>query len=252
MVVVNMFWYGPKLGAIHAACVRSFVRHGHRTILHCYSKPVDAPDGVEVFDARALMPEIELIRDNATGSPAIGADRYRYRLIESGMGLYCDCDVFCMKPIDDEDYIFSREQDNYVNNAVLKYPPNSELSRALVAATKSRYYVPEWLRRRDRFAFALRKKLGFPISVEDMHWGVWGPTLLTHHVKTLGLWHRSKPMDYFYPVHPRHTELFFDPDLRLDDLVTHRTLGIHLWHSMLKGKEPPKGSPLYAIINDMV
>jgi hypothetical protein len=246
---VNMFWCGDALGPINAACLRSFIRHGHRTILHCYKRPTDLPDDVELFDARQIMPEKDLIFDHKFGSPAIGADRYRYRLIQRGMGLYSDCDVFCLKPIKDEDYIFGREENNTINNAFLKFPPHSRLSIALNNSTSSIYHIPEWVSRRKKYFLKAKKALGFPSSVAEMDWGTWGPSLLTYHIKRIGLWSKSKPIDYCYSIHYKQTELLFDPDLNIEDLITHRTVAIHLWHNMLKKEEPPKGSPLFQIIN---
>ncbi|MFG1378095.1 hypothetical protein [Xanthobacter autotrophicus] len=141
---------GDRLGPIHAACIRSFVRHGHDVVLHSYGRPVDTPDGVTLFDAAALMTQQELIRHRPTGSPALGANRYRYRLLKAGMGIYVDCDVFCLQPFPDEPYLFGLEQNGQVNNAVLAMPPDSKLLQDLVSATEDDYFIPPWVRRSDR------------------------------------------------------------------------------------------------------
>lgn len=57
MITINSLWIGKKLGPIHAACLRSFIRHGHDVVLHAYGKPDDTPEGVRLFDASKLMAE---------------------------------------------------------------------------------------------------------------------------------------------------------------------------------------------------
>jgi hypothetical protein len=247
-VDINMFWHGPQLGAIHAACVRSFLRNGHTVIMHCYKRPSDLPDSVRVFDASKIMPLADLHADRATGSVALGSDRYRYRLIAAGFGVYADCDMFCLRPITDAPYIMGAEQDDTVNNAFLKFPADSSLAKALIEATQDYYLIPPWFRSSKRRRFRVLQKFGLGMHVGEHSWGVWGPRLITHYVNEMGLWSDVAPIDRFYPVHPRQTSLLHDPELCITDLVTPRTEAIHLWHKMLGGKTPPKGSPLHEIM----
>lgn len=248
---VNMFWHGAELGPVHSACIRSFLRQGHPVILHCYNAPIDVPDGVQLFDASKLMPLSDLIANSETGSVSLGADRYRYRLIEAGFGLYVDCDMFCLKPIPESEYIFGEEDSQRINNAVLKFPPDSELSQALIAATENEYFIPEWLNAKRKFLLRARRSIGFPKSVRGMRWGVWGPNLLTHQINKIGLGHEAKPIDYFYPIHYFSTSLLFEPGLTIKDLATPRTLAIHLCHKTLGSLQAPPDSPLGEIVNQI-
>ena len=102
--IVNAIWIGPELGAVQVACLKSFLRHGHRVVLHCYEAPIDVPSGVELADASRLLPLSRLFRTK--GSLAPFADLLLYELLGAGLGLYVDCDVFCLRAIEDADYIF--------------------------------------------------------------------------------------------------------------------------------------------------
>ncbi|MFG1351225.1 hypothetical protein [Xanthobacter autotrophicus] len=239
---------GDRLGPIHAACIRSFVRHGHDVVLHSYGRPVDTPDGVTLFDAAALMTQQELIRHRPTGSPALGANRYRYRLLKAGMGIYVDCDVFCLQPFPDEPYLFGLEQNGQVNNAVLAMPPDSKLLQDLVSATEDDYFIPPWVRRSDRRVWRLRKAMGFPRHVADQPWGTFGPQLVTYMIQKHHLMKMAQPIDIFYPLHHQQTSLLAQAGLRIADMVTPRTLGLHLYNHSLKGLEPVDGSPLHEVI----
>lgn len=246
---INMFWHGQELGALHAACVRSFLRNGHTVIMHCYEQPRDLPEGVQVFDAARIMPLSELHAHRETGSVALGVNRYRYRMIAAGCGLYADCDMFCVRPMTDAPYVFGLEQDDMINNAILKFPPDSALANALIEATRDYYFIPPWLRSSKRRRLNLLSKLGRGVHVGEHPWGVWGPQLVSHCVNELGLMQEAAPIDRYYPVHPRQTALLSDPGLCIDDLATPRTDAIHLWHKMLDNQVPPKGSPLHEMLN---
>lgn len=245
---VNMFWHGPRLGDVHAACLRSFLRQGHHVILHGYDPPDDLPDGVETLDAATIMPFADLISHDETGSIAVGVDRYRYRLLQAGMGLYCDCDVYCLRPIEDADYIFGREDRKCINNAVLKYPAGGELAAKLVAETADEHYIPDWCRRRDKYLMRARRLVGLYPSVRKQPWGFWGPILLTHWIEKLGLAALARPIDHFYPLHYLNSELLSEPGLRIEDLATPRSFAIHLCHQAQAREAPPPGSPLRQII----
>lgn len=217
--------------------------------MHCYDRPVDLPAGVHTFDASRLMPLSYLQAHKETGSIALGANRYRYRLIAEGFGLYADCDMFCLRQITDLPYIIGKEQDDVLNNAFLKYPINSDLAQALIDATQDYYFIPPWFRASKKRRLSIRRRLGQGVHVGEHPWGVWGPQLVSYFVKELGLWEEAAPIDRYYPVHPWQTTLLRDPDLSIYDLVTPRTEAIHLWHKMVGSDLPPKGSALWEVIN---
>ena len=184
-----------------------------------------------------------------SGSFALGSNRYRYLLIEAGMGVYADCDMFCVGDIGEVDYLFGQEETGRVNGAILHYPPGSALSKHLLEATKSRNEVPPGLGRSKELFFKTRKMLGLPKSVEKFKWGVWGPTLLTHAVKSLDLWDHSAPIDAYYPVHFRNTQLFYEQGLCLKDITTPRTKTVHLWYRNLREMEPAENTPMHEILS---
>jgi len=217
--------------------------------MHCYERPSDLPDGTRVFAARKIMPISELQPHHETGSVALGVNRYRYRMIAEGFGLYADCDMFCLGPITDAPYILGKEQDNIINNAFLKFPPESDLANALIDATRDYYFIPPWFSSSKKRRLAFKKRLGRGVHVGQHAWGVWGPQLISHYVKELGLSSEVAPIDRYYPVHPWQTTLLSDPGLCISDLATPRTEAIHLWHKLLSSEAPPHGSPLWEMIN---
>ena len=95
---VHAVWIGGPLGSMHVACLKSFVRIGHRTVLHVYDDPTDAPAGVELADASKILPR-ERVVVHRNGSYALFADIFRYKLLASGAEIYVDCDMYCVRPL---------------------------------------------------------------------------------------------------------------------------------------------------------
>jgi hypothetical protein len=107
--VINAFWVGPKLGPVSRACLYSFVRAGHRVRLHVYENPSDVPYGVELADAAELMPKSMAMAHKETGSFALAADFFRYEVQAAEIGVYVDCDCYCLQPLEDAEYIMGWE-----------------------------------------------------------------------------------------------------------------------------------------------
>jgi len=230
--VVNAIWIGPELGPIHAACLCSFLCHGHRVVLHCYEPPKDTPKDIEIADAAKLLPAYRTIRYRRSGGLSLYSNLLRYEVLRAGLGLYVDCDVFCLRPIEDADYIFGWETGKSINNAVLKMPADCPALAALSAIKDTPNFVPPWRKKRRRRWEWLRGGAP-PLPLEELPWGTTGPNALTYYAKQHGVAHLASPIDRFYPLHWDQVRLLFDPALPLKALTTPRTDAIHLYHSKL-------------------
>jgi hypothetical protein len=210
--------------------LRSFVQVGHKTVLHAYDPPSDLPNGVELADARALMPESRIVRYDKSGSPALFANLFRYQLLRAGLGLYVDCDMYCVRPIQDADYIFGWQDEWTICNAVLKLPPDSPILTKLCNLKDG--FIPPWIGRRETLKLRFRELIGGPRLLGQMRWGTTGPKAVTWYAKQDGLASHAAPTDVFYPIAKSHIHLLLDPDLRLDELITPRTQAVHLWNQL--------------------
>ena len=254
---VNAIWIGPELGQIHAACLRSFLRHGHRVMLHCYERPADTPANVEIADARNLLPESRIIRYRGTGSFALFSNLLRYEILKAALGLYVDCDVFCLRPIEDADYIFGHEgilKGQSLSNAVLKLPSDCPTLAALCAIKDTHDFIPPWEENEKARERPLQWLRGAPATaLQDLPWGTTGPRALSYYAEQHGIAHHASPIDRFYPVPWIHLELLFDPGLSLKELITHRSDTVHLHNNNQRKRLPadiglPKGSPIWEIV----
>jgi hypothetical protein len=251
LAVVNAIWIGPRLGPVHSACLQSFIDHGHRVILHAYEAIEDAPPTVESFEARNLMSADMIVRHQKTGSLALASDIYRYRILRAGMGLYVDCDMFCMRPIADRDYILGWANEKHITSAVLKAPKDSALVAALCAAADDPAFVPPWDPAPKRFYHHLRKSLGMPVPVLRQRWGTIGPKLVTHSVQELGLSSVVSPPAVFSPLRSMEHHRLYEAGLSLAALATPETLAIHLRNELIRRRpmaDIPTNSPMAQIL----
>jgi hypothetical protein len=248
VTTINSLWIGDRLGEVNAACLRSFIRHGYRVVLHCYDRPVDTPKGVELFQASKLMKPEEIVR-HKTGSLTLSSDIYRYRILREGMGIYVDADIYCLRPLPEDEYLMGFERDDHVNNAVLRIPPNSKLLTDILQASENPHFIPPSKKRSRRMIGHLRRAIGFPIHVSNRGWGVIGPRLITYLVRRDGLQDIVQPIDVLYPLHFENTSLLFSRGLRLVDITSSRSCTIHLMNSSLHGREILPDTPLHGVIS---
>lgn len=247
---VNFFWVGNQLGRLHAACIRSFQQHGYHAVLHTFDAPSDVPEGVETFDASRLLSRNEIVAYKREQSFALTANIYRYRLMEAGLGLYADCDVYCLRPFPKQEWLFGWETDGVINNAVLKVPAGSELTKDLVESTSGGLFVAPWWSPRKQATYRFLKRYGLGRGIEQTKWGTTGPRLLTYLLKKHGLDSKALPIDAFYPVHYSNISLLTESGLTVADLTTRRTYAIHLYNgSIAPNLQLAANTPLAEILS---
>lgn len=230
----NSLWIGGDLGPVSRACLSSFVRHGHRVVLHCYDAPGDVPAGVELSDAALVLPSARVIRHKATGSYSLFSNLFRYELMRLGQGLWIDCDVYCVRPIiRTGEYVIGWQDPVSLNGAVLRMPPNSPALHWLMSIFTERSPLLPWLAPDELAKFSAMKAAGTEFDLGDLPWGVAGPRALTHVFKAMGLSRHARPPTVFYPLH------FNDGGLLLSKgdigrIVSPNTLVVHLWNEGLR------------------
>ena len=238
-----MLWIGASIGPVERACIRSVLRQGHPLRLWTYSPPARVPDGVEMAEARLVLPESAIIR-HRNGSVALFANRFRYRLQQLGLGAWLDTDIYLIRPFSGSNYLLTEEAPGLINNAPFKTPPDSPLLAPLLALFEEKT-VPSWLPLRDRIAARLRLLTTGRSGLSRMPWGVAGPRAVTALARQYGLDHLASPPETFHPFSWTEADWILDPARTLDQRATEATVGVHLWNECIKGfkdKPAPPGS----------
>ena len=252
--VCHALWVGEALGRVEQACLSSFVDAGHRVELHVYQNVAGVPRGVDVVDGAAILPRDAIVRYTHTsaGSASLFSNRFRYELLRAARGVWIDCDVLCVRPIEDTAFIFGRQDDGLVNGAVLKLPADHAVLAELCAIFTTRRWIPPWLGLRARISCAVRYRARRSFGVADMGWGTTGPRALTYYLGRHGLTGRAQPEDVLYPIAWRESRLLTGSDRdAVRARITPRTSCIHLWAQARRegSARIERGSFLEAVID---
>ena len=242
---LNALWVEGRLGYIERLCLSSALQVGHDVVLYTYGKVEDIPYGVDVRDGSDVMPDNYMIKYTRRPSYALGSNRFRYFLQKQGLGCYIDCDVLFLKPIDTRcDYIFGFESEGRVNSAVLKLPVQCDILEDLLQLAMERPVIPPWWPIRKKLQQWARYQLGKDKRLEDLEWGLTGPTGLTYYTKKHGAFSKVQPIDVFYPNPHQQALDIFDPEIDFGSRITERTVTMHLWNEIIKSaarSQPPAG-----------
>lgn len=234
---VNSFWTGRPLGELERLCVLSMLKQGHKVRIFSYGDLGPLPDGVERADAEAIVPAAALLRHRKSGSPSLGSNVFRYRLMQQGLGLWLDLDMLLFRPIRmSAGPVFGWQDSSTINTAVLYLPPDSPTLAALLTFTDEPYPVPPFFRPYRQRLLRFRHAIGLPQHVTRMRWGVFGPKALTYFARQTGEAAQAAARDVYYPLHSRraHGALMTGYDLAAH--FTPETVGLHLWNEALRKK----------------
>lgn len=224
------------------ACLKSVLRQGHAVTLYSYGRPDGVPDGVEVRDASAVLPEDKVIR-HRSGSPSLFSNWFRYEAQRRELGTWVDCDVYLLSPLDgDSPYLFGEQEAGRINTGVLRLPPDSPLLPPLLAIFEERA-VPAWLPIRSRMSAYWRLLSSGRSGLAEMPWGSAGPEALSFLARQHGLSRWALPPEAFCPMRWQDALWITDPALDIDDVITPATVSIHLWNERIKGvKDAPSAA----------
>ncbi len=74
---IGMLWIGGDLSFLEILCIKSFVDAGHPVHLFTYHDIGNAPDGVDIQDARNILAGPPFLKYERTDSLALHADLFR-------------------------------------------------------------------------------------------------------------------------------------------------------------------------------
>ncbi|MEN8837014.1 MAG: glycosyltransferase family 2 protein [Celeribacter marinus] len=232
---IASLWIGGHLSFIEQVCLKSFSDHGHRTILYTYGGVSNCPAGVEQMDANLIFPNTDFITHSQSGSPAIHADAFRYKMISLQNVIWVDADMLCMQPWTFEDqWVFGWEKTNrLVCNAVLGLPRASKTLKKLNDFCENEYPIPPWAQEEERTELEAAAANGRPVHVSDLKWGVWGPSALTHFLYETNEMEHVMPQEAFYPISFKRRRALLEAGTAIENELGEGCFGVHLWNRRL-------------------
>ncbi len=230
----HSLWIGPRLPASARACLGSFLRHGHRVIVHSYAPIASLPAGVENRDAARILPESAIVRHHRTNSVSLFSNYFRYKLAERARGFWIDCDIYCLRPFDfPDELVFGWENETQINGAVLRLVPGSALHRDLVALFQEKSPQFQWFSTSQRIRARARSLYHRKPLITQLPWGAAGPRAITWLARKHGLQNKAQPVEVFYPVSYDDAGKLCLRDFDMAEAAGARTVAIHLWNQHL-------------------
>lgn len=220
-VTVHMLWVRGALSQLEALCIASFVSKGYRVRLWTYGGVSNPPHGIDLCDARDVLPEESLFL-NQLGSYAGFSDLFRYAVLRQHGGMYADVDVIAIMPADQLPgvpfLVTERARDGSVKvNGNIIHLPQPCAGDLIDLA----------------FAYAS----AFP--KEQVSWSEIGPSLLT---AIVGIHPRHgfaiMPPDFANPV-----DWWTVPDALLASATPPECFFLHLYNDMWRRARVNKNSP---------
>jgi len=232
---VASLWIGPELSWMEQICLMSFLEKGHRTILYTYDDVKSVPEGVELRDAREIMPSDQIIYHVNTGSPAFHSDVFRLRMLAQTDYLWVDTDAYCLKPFERQEHGFfygwGTDKRRIICSGVVKLPKHSETLRAMLDLTRDEYPVPPWATPERQAELRRLKEAGQGVHMSLMPWGVCGPEALHFFAHQSGEVQHAFDGPVLYPVSFSNTRAFHRPHLKRKVLeaITDETVSVHFY-----------------------
>lgn len=232
---VHMLWIGGDLSTLERVCLSSFVKNGHTTVLHTYGKVGNVPGGVIVSDANEILSESHVFSNTGDGIGNGGfagfSDWFRYELLGTHPGWWCDTDMVCLRRFDfDQNCVVAtsreRQWGTLALGCALRLDPDDPLLN---------------------FCMDFCRNNNVKELVSQSYIAV-GPGLLQRGIRELGLQHYEVPPDTFCSISWRHSRfLTSSPVDRVIYNIKRRirggepierikssSKGLHLWHSTWK------------------
>ncbi|MBO9448406.1 hypothetical protein J7416_21460 [Ruegeria sp. R14_0] len=226
-----MLWVDGPLSFLEQLCIKSFLDVGQHVCLYSYGEIPNIPDGAEHRDARDVLSDENILTHERTGSPAVHADKFRYRMLAQQPDMiWADTDAYCVKPFTtDNGHFHGRISPNETNNGVLRLPVDSPTLFDLIDYTENPYRIPPWLAKRHRRDLIQDARGGNPRHAGEMPWGVWGPSALTWLLAQNGEARFSLPEQFLYPISYAHRRVLGRPGTNASRFVTDETMSIHFY-----------------------
>ena len=250
---VVTFWHGP-LDRLRLTCLRSQVAAGHKVTVYSFDPLPGLPDGVGNAEAEAILPQAfseKLRPPQADGgwrdwTILQFSDFFRMQLMARRAGLWLDADVLLLKAvgIDPAKPCFAWERPRQLGNSVLYLPANDPIVRAFEDLMAQDELTPDWLARRHRLMFMLRKLRGGSNRLSDLRVAIYGPASLTALARRAGELNQALPKKSFYAVHAE-PKRFFEPADFSALIADPDIVGFHV-SPKGRGNQPPVPGSLYA------
>lgn len=242
MEIANFFWYGKPLSIYEQLCITSFIHHGFEVNVWSYMH-LDLPKGVNLKDAKEILPEEDLFKysyDGRSKNLAAFSDIFRVTLLVNKPNeWWFDTDCLCLKDASE----FAQLKQN--KNIVIGWEDlhKDRVGAAIITISNE-----------DLKIKLMQKQKEMLSSSNDFIWGAFSVVLATDFCKENNLENEILPINMFYPIGYWEIEKFYDVEETEASLKRCEDSYVcHLWNEIIRRNNidktilPPKDSFLYTM-----
>ena len=166
-----MLWVKGNLTNLEKICINSFLHHGYKLILWTYGEIHNSPKGIQIKDAKFILPKKKIFLINNSYAPF--SNLFRYHLLKKLGGLWVDTDIVCLKKFDhlcSESFLVSEKtRPRGFFRRLFRVVPLLQINNNVIYNKN--------IKDKNIIDLALVISLNFPY--EKFRWGGTGPHLLT-------------------------------------------------------------------------
>ena len=248
---IGMLWVKGPLSFLEQLCIVSFLDAGQHVRLYIYGDVPNIPKGVEICDARDVLPSESFETHVQSGSVALHSDKFRYQLLAKHSDIiWADTDAYCVRPFTtDNGHFHGWAAHDEINGGVLRLPASGKVLADLIKLTDDPYGIPPWLPKWRKRELKAAVDSGKPVHAGELEWGIWGPRALTwflHYHKQVKY---TLPHSALYPVPFKYRRMMARSDDNIDKFFPEGAYSIHFYGRRMRrfiatkyGGTPPPDS----------
>ena len=235
--LAQSLWIGPRLRWIEHLAIKSYLDNGWRFQLYAYENVENVPQGCEILDASAIIPEREVFREGTgsglhAGSVGGFSDLFRYRLLADRGGMWTDTDVVNQQRFDPDGCRFVSTEWTDAGFVTL--------NGAIMAAPAG-----------DPFVERAYERASELLASREMFFTRIGPFLIAEMIVEMGLsCTEISPIGFLGPVGPMNTSVLFGPHAQVAERREFKdALNLHVytevWRVLGLGPNRPPAPDTY-------
>ncbi|MDV2968641.1 hypothetical protein RZ532_21880 [Nitratireductor aquimarinus] len=246
------FWFGSELRPVDRICLSSMVLAGYRVKLFSYGPVVGVPNGVELRDAEAILPQVTFKRLDP-GYPKLASqisvvqysDLFRVMLMKHGEGLWLDTDVYLVNRVnfDFSKPYLARENRSRLGVSAMYFPADHAVIHEFQNFIEGTDALPNWLGLgRGFFRPLWHRILGREVRPADIGITIFGNDGISRLAKKYKFFSTAAPKESFYYWTGKESERIFDPAYGLEPIWHPDFKGFHIHYKALTRSPLRQGS----------
>lgn len=239
--VVSSLWVGGSLSYLELVSLRSMQRWGHKVKLYHYKPLENVPNWLETYDANEIMPVSDERLEEFKNTYSIIANMFRIHLMAKTDEVWSDCDVYFLRPLPKQDYLFTVERSKPFtgwNNSLLRLPSDSAIVADLLDFISTDYPLipvdPKFSNIAKNLPIIEQNGGNGNVHIRNLAWGTSGPSILSYLIHKHKLQRFGWPVWMHAPIGGNQKQRLVKKRMGMNLSFNRRTQSVHFYGSSLR------------------